>query len=107
MWFSVLSTPDVNGSSGPAEYLEAQINVSWKVKCNEDEVPRSNRERLEKLKTLAVPFEHRLRTAFESISEDTEVVEVKLQDWPDVRWPTGSGKAMLIGDAAHAMTMCK
>jgi 2-polyprenyl-6-methoxyphenol hydroxylase-like FAD-dependent oxidoreductase len=108
MWFSILSTPTVNNSDGScAHYYEGQLMLSWKVAgddiSGETEVPQNNDERLAKMKTLAQTFEPRLRSLIESIPSDTQVIEIKIQDWPSVSWP--SGKVTLIGDAAHAMTM--
>jgi 2-polyprenyl-6-methoxyphenol hydroxylase-like FAD-dependent oxidoreductase len=105
-WFSVLSTPEVNGSLGGEEFYEGQVMLSWKVKGDDDEVPASSKERLAKMKSRALPFETRLRTVIEEIPEDTEVIEIKIKDWPNVQWPNHGGKTTLIGDAAHAMTMC-
>ncbi|KAI9746357.1 MAG: hypothetical protein M1818_000069 [Claussenomyces sp. TS43310] len=105
LWFSVLSTPEVNGSSGPDEYYEGQINMSWIVKSPEDEIPLSNGDKLAKMKSMAQPFEARLQRVIEDIPDDTEVVEIKLRDWPTLEWPIYDGKITLVGDAAHAMTM--
>ncbi len=109
MWFSILSTPGVNGSAGGEEYFEGQINLSWRVDSDDDEngVPKSNKERLEKMKVLAKPFEERLRTVIANVPNGTEIIEIKLQDWSAVEWPNLNGKVTLIGDAGHAMTMCK
>lgn len=107
IYYSVLSVPEVNGLYGADEFYQAQICLSWSVKCCNDEIPVSNKGRLAKLKAMARPFESRLRTVIEHIPDGTEVIEIKLQDWPLVQWPNLSGKVSLIGDAAHAMTMCK
>jgi 2-polyprenyl-6-methoxyphenol hydroxylase-like FAD-dependent oxidoreductase len=107
LWYSTLSTPEVNGSIGKDEYYEGQLNMSWVVKSPGDEVPNTNAEKIVKMKEMASNFEERLRKAVEEIPDDTEVLEIKLQDWPTLNWPTHNGKITLLGDAAHAMTMCK
>lgn len=107
MWFSTLSTPEVNGSAGEDEYYEGQLNLSWRVKGPEDEVPEGNRERVAKMKKMTEGFEPRLKKAIDEIPNDSEVLEIKLQDWPTLDWPTHDGRITLLGDAAHAMTMCK
>ena len=107
LWFSTLDTPEVNGSKGVNEYYSAQLNISWPVLTPEDEVPPTNDEKLAKIKTLADVFETKLKTAVQNIPNGTEVLEVKLADWPCLEWPNSEGKVTLIGDAAHAMTMCK
>ena len=107
MWYSTLSTPEVNGShgTGAGVYYEAQINLSWMLTGPEDEVPPTQAARLAKLKTLAQPFEARLRQAIDDIPDDTEVLEIQLQDWPPLRWNNRASTVTLAGDAAHAMTM--
>ncbi|KAF2488549.1 monooxygenase-like protein [Lophium mytilinum] len=105
LWFSMLSTPEVNGSSGDGEYYEGQLNMSWLVKTAEDEVPTTARERMVKMKQMAQPFEKRLKKVVDDIPDDTEVLEIKLQDWPTRKWDNRSGTVTLVGDAAHAMTM--
>jgi hypothetical protein len=41
----------------------------------------------------------------QNIPEGAEILEITLADWPCLKWPF-DGKVTLIGDAAHAMTMC-
>jgi 2-polyprenyl-6-methoxyphenol hydroxylase-like FAD-dependent oxidoreductase len=106
LWFSILSTPEVNGSAGENEYYEGQLNMSWIVRSSTDEVPSTNKERIAKMKAMSEGFEKRLKTAVDDISDDTEVLEIKLQDWPTLSWPSHNGRVTLVGDAAHAMTMC-
>jgi 2-polyprenyl-6-methoxyphenol hydroxylase-like FAD-dependent oxidoreductase len=108
MWFSVISVPETNGTMGTESPVwEGQVNISWRVRDGESgEPPVRNEERLALMKRLARPFEERLRTLVEGLSEENIVAEIKLQDWPTVEWPN-YGKVTLIGDAAHAMTMCK
>jgi 2-polyprenyl-6-methoxyphenol hydroxylase-like FAD-dependent oxidoreductase len=107
LWYSTLSTPEVNGSTGEDEFYEGQLNMSWIVKSPADEVPISNAEKISKMKEMAKSFEASLRKAVNDIPEDSEVLEIKLQDWPTLEWPTHNGRVTLVGDAAHAMTMCK
>jgi hypothetical protein len=59
------------------------------------------------MKDLANVFEPRLKTAIQSIPEGSEILEIKLADWPCLEWPNFGGKVTLVGDASHAMTMCK
>jgi 2-polyprenyl-6-methoxyphenol hydroxylase-like FAD-dependent oxidoreductase len=105
LWFATLDTPEVNGSRGDDEYYSAQLNISWPVRNQADEVPATNAEKLQKMKDLAHDFEPRLKKAVQNIPEGTEILEIKLADWPCLKWPF-DGKVTLIGDAAHAMTMC-
>ncbi|CZR70074.1 related to monooxygenase [Phialocephala subalpina] len=105
LWYSTLSTPEVNGSSGEGEYYEGQLNISWMVKSESDEVPVGNKERVLKMRELARGFEKRLLKLVMDIPEDEKVLEIKLQDWPTLEWPSNGGLVTLVGDAAHAMTM--
>jgi 2-polyprenyl-6-methoxyphenol hydroxylase-like FAD-dependent oxidoreductase len=107
LWFSTLDTPEVNGSRGSEEYYSAQLNVSWRVRNSEDEVPPSNEGKLAKMKKLAEVFESRLKAAVQNIPDGTDILEIKMADWPCLEWPNSGGKVTLVGDAAHAMTMCK
>ncbi|KAJ7795233.1 hypothetical protein B0H14DRAFT_3114738 [Mycena olivaceomarginata] len=103
MWFSILSTPEVNcsGDGGGKPYYEGQINVSWLAKGHEDVVPAENEKRLTLMKEAA-----RAGTGFHKTDpRGTRVVEVKLADWPTKRWAPCDGRITLVGDAAHAMTM--
>jgi 2-polyprenyl-6-methoxyphenol hydroxylase-like FAD-dependent oxidoreductase len=107
MWFSIISVPETNGSVRTDKSVyEGQVNLSWRFGVGAEEPPAENEERLKLMKKLARPFEERLRTLVENLSEDNIVAEIRLQDWPSVEWPN-HGRATLIGDAAHAMTMCK
>ncbi|KAJ6588010.1 FAD binding domain-containing protein [Mycena capillaripes] len=110
MWFSILSTPEVNcsGDGGGKPYYEGQINVSWLAKGEEDVVPAGNEKRLTRMKEAAragTGFHRTLRDTIEAIPEGTRVVEVKLADWPTKQWAPCDGRITLVGDAAHAMTM--
>lgn len=107
LWYSLLDTPEVNGSSGDGAYYACQLNISWPVHTPEDEIPATNKERVAKMKQLAKPFHGELGTAFSYIPDDMEITEIKLRDWRHLEWPSNQGRTTLIGDAAHAMVMCK
>ncbi|KAI1422614.1 hypothetical protein F5Y12DRAFT_761973 [Xylaria sp. FL1777] len=100
MWFSVLSTPETNGTA----LFEAQINLSWILRGPEDEVPAAESDRLARLKEMARGFHPVLRGAVEDIPDGTPVQEIRIADWPTAEW-RGDGLVTLLGDAAHAMTM--
>ncbi|KAI1743341.1 FAD/NAD(P)-binding domain-containing protein [Xylaria scruposa] len=108
MWFSVLSTPEANGSIGSAQpYYEAQINLSWLFKGPEDEVPPTDSERLARMKEMVrrgSGFHEVLRRVVDSVPDGTPVREIKLADWPTLNWECND-LVTLLGDAAHPMTM--
>lgn len=104
LWVSMLDVPDTNGTLGTGqEHYRVQINLSWKVLDDSDEIHNTNAERLHQMRTKAEGFHKTLRTAIESIPEGTEVVPIKLADWLPQPWM--NDRVTLIGDAAHAMTM--
>ncbi|KAJ5724889.1 FAD binding domain-containing protein [Penicillium malachiteum] len=109
MWYSILSTPQVNSSFGANNpHYEAQLNVSWLVKGSNDDVPETNFDRLANIKYLArmgTGFEKTLRETIEDIPDGTEVFEITLADWPTIPWHGFDGRVTLLGDAAHPMTM--
>lgn len=106
LWYSTLSTPETNGSRGNAEeYYEGQLMLSWMYKSANDEVPPTDSERVKKLKAMAEGFEPRLLRAVQDIPPDARVLEIKLQDWPPRPYNSVNGHVIIIGDAAHAMTM--
>ncbi|CUS12216.1 unnamed protein product [Tuber aestivum] len=103
-WFSILDTPATNADGG--DYYTAQLLMSWRlIDPVKDEVAPDNTERLENMKRRASRFAEPLRSAILDIPLDTEVVEIKLGDWPCLGWDNLGGRITLAGDAAHAMTM--
>ncbi|GAP85393.2 putative fad-binding domain-containing protein [Rosellinia necatrix] len=106
LWFSVLSTPETNGTAGSARpHYEAQINLSWPAAAGpEGEVPRTDPERLARMRGAARGFHEVLRRAIERVPDGTVVREIKIADWPPVEWQAG-GLVTMLGDAAHPMTM--
>jgi 2-polyprenyl-6-methoxyphenol hydroxylase-like FAD-dependent oxidoreductase len=107
LWYSILETPASTWTDryGEPKYL-AQINISWRVKGLEDEVPQSDLMRLEEMKRRAQGFAPMLKRLIDEIPNETPVVEVKLCDWECLDWDNVGGSITLAGDAAHAMTMC-
>jgi 2-polyprenyl-6-methoxyphenol hydroxylase-like FAD-dependent oxidoreductase len=107
-WFSILSTPEVNGSLGTDdEYYQGQVNISWMIKDGQGAIPEDQKEKVKFMKHLAEPFHETLRKVINSIPDDALILEVKLADWPTQEWDNHDGRITLVGDAAHAMTMCE
>lgn len=106
LWVSMLETPQVNGTTRTDnERYRLQINISWPVKTADDEVKPTASERLAEMKRRAQEFNPTLRDAVHAIPEGSDVLEIVLQDWPCLEWDNHGGRATLVGDAAHAMTM--
>jgi 2-polyprenyl-6-methoxyphenol hydroxylase-like FAD-dependent oxidoreductase len=99
----VLDTPQTSGNGN----YTVQIALSWD-KCNRDqEPPAENSARVAMVKQLMDSFASPLKDIIHSIPDDTFAMTTKLGDWTDMRWDNRSGRVTLVGDAAHAMTMCK
>ncbi|KAL4758314.1 FAD-dependent oxidoreductase [Aspergillus foveolatus] len=101
LWFSILESP-ANNANG---LWRVQINLSWPVKTADDEVPKTNKERLTLMKKRAAGFVPFLYETVQRIPDGTPVVEVSLADWECLPWDNRDGKVTLASDAAHAMVM--
>ncbi|KAF9895170.1 hypothetical protein FE257_000072 [Aspergillus nanangensis] len=108
IFFSMLSTPAINGSLGTKdEYYEGQFNMSWLIERN-GPLPTSPKEHLACVKAAAVSgtgMFPALKQAILDIPDDTATVGIDLGDWPTQTWHREGGKVALVGDAAHTMTM--
>lgn len=102
LWFSTIDTPQTNATGG--DYYTIQLIISWRPAPGE-EAPRNSAERLKKMKQQAAEFAEPFRSAIMAVPEGTEVTDVRLADWPCLEWDNLRGRATLVGDAAHAMTM--
>ncbi|KAK4200779.1 FAD binding domain-containing protein, partial [Triangularia verruculosa] len=109
MFYSTLSSPNVNSSSGTNNpYYEAQLEVSWISKDPDDMVPCPDTERVPRIKSMAAEgtgFYENLRDIINKIPDDAHGSSVVLQDWPTEAWDGFGGRVTLLGDAAHPMTM--
>lgn len=65
-------------------------------------------ERVRLMKRLVEGWAEPFRECVMSIPESTDVKAITLEDWVPKRgmWGNLEGRATLVGDAAHAMTMC-
>jgi 2-polyprenyl-6-methoxyphenol hydroxylase-like FAD-dependent oxidoreductase len=108
MFWCLVSTPESNSSTGsPNPYFEAQICVSWVPEDGEPDVPDSKAGKVQLMQKLCHNMGGPVVAMVNSIPEDSEPIEVKLQDWPCLDWDNYEGRVTLAGDSAHAMTMCK
>lgn len=113
LFFSTISTPEVNGSIHTEKpYYEAQLNLSSladassnsnKANIRADELVRTFKEAA----TEGTGFFKELKDILLSLPDDTGALDIKVQDWISKPWPSHGGRIVLLGDAAHAMTMCK
>ena len=117
-YFSFLDTPSSNDRADKDSY-DCQILVSWPYRPGFRghsmplDVPAGSVERVLLMKDLANGWSEPFRDIFQAIPEETEAKTVSLEDWnpSQVNWSDMStetgGKVVLVGDAAHAMVMCK
>lgn len=62
------------------------------------------------MRSMAEGWAEPFKEIVQSIPDGTEAKPITLEDWPTPpkgSWVNLNGKATLVGDAAHAMTMCK
>ncbi|OBA22379.1 FAD/NAD(P)-binding domain-containing protein [Metschnikowia bicuspidata var. bicuspidata NRRL YB-4993] len=102
-WFSMLSTPDYTLEE---DGYFAQVNLSWKIRGQSDEPFGSATEKADAMLAHARGLHPQLHQLVARAAKSPEnLVEIKLADWPEVRWDTHQGSVVLLGDVAHAMTM--
>jgi hypothetical protein len=92
-----------------------QVLTSWPYragfwgKLEPSDVPEGNVQRLAWMKTITSGWAEPFRGLVQDIPEDAQPKVINLEDWPPRKglWDNRGGRVTLIGDAAHAMTMCK
>jgi hypothetical protein len=112
LWFSFISVPRSNDKN---KEVVCQIMVSWPYEAGflgrsePTEVPDGNEARLLWMRTLAQGWAEPFREIVQDIPAGTEAKAITMEDWPPERgrWDNCNGKVALVGDAAHAMTMCQ
>ncbi len=116
MYYSFLDTPSNN--TRPTEQkdtYECQIILSYPFrkgfKGSEEptEVPAEAPKKVVLMKSLAEGWAEPFRECVMSIPADTDVKTIRLEDWVPRKnmWDNRQGRVTLVGDAAHAMTMCR
>jgi 2-polyprenyl-6-methoxyphenol hydroxylase-like FAD-dependent oxidoreductase len=110
-FFGIQETPAINERGN----FRCQVNVSWRYRQgflerdHPTEVPDGQKARLALIQEIASHWTSPFQDVVRSIPTDTPLQEIKLEDWlpssGDGAWENLHGRATLIGDAAHAMTM--
>ena len=115
MWFSFLDTPSNNSRSGNPDTFECQVMVGWPYRkdfLGRDEpldVPPAGKERLALMKRIAEGWAEPFRECLMRIHDGTVVQAIRLEDFVPTHgmWDNMQGRVTMVGDAAHAMTMCR
>lgn len=115
MWFSFLDTPSNNSRHDDPNTYECQILVSWpyregfKGREKPLDVPATGSERLALMKGLASGWAEPFRECVLAIPDGTHVQAIRLEDFVPRQgmWDNRQGRCTMVGDAAHAMTMCR
>jgi 2-polyprenyl-6-methoxyphenol hydroxylase-like FAD-dependent oxidoreductase len=92
-----------NTGNDSGNYI-CQVIISW-AESKDISIPESNAERIALIKHITSDWAGHLRTLIEVIPEDAEATAIHLADW----FPTTNRedeRVVLMGDAAHTMTMC-
>lgn len=113
MLFAIQDTPQNNERENKDSYL-CQVVVSWPFRSGflgrsePTDVPEDISERLPLMKKISENWALPYRDVIRQIPSDSSIQSVTLQDWFPVKgaWDNLSGRAALVGDAAHPMTMC-
>lgn len=103
---AVLDTPNNFDESSKDRY-HVQIIVSWADE-KEIAVPKDNADRIALMKTLTDNWAEPFRSLVKKLPEDTEARSIRIEDW--IFSPSRTHihpRAVLMGDSAHTMTMCK
>ncbi|KAM0816018.1 putative FAD-binding domain-containing protein [Seiridium cardinale] len=104
LWYSVqecFTEPDGRLS------FDCLVIISWIMKDPvSDAIPKTNPERIAKMKERAKEFAEPLRSIVMDIPDDMDyTTPLRLGDFPCRDWDNRNGQVTLAGDAAHAMTM--
>lgn len=112
MFFAVQDTPNYNDRVDQDTYA-CQLIVSWPYRAgflgrnDPIEIPSGQEERLALMKEISKSWASPFRDAIYAVPDNTHIQAVNLESWkPEPgAWDNLNGRATLIGDAAHCMTM--
>lgn len=113
MFFGIQDTRHDNKRSKELDTCRCQVIVSWPYRkgfLGENDpiaIPQTEQEKLSLMRKIADTWTGPFRDAVHSIQEDTSLLAINLEDYLPSRgfWDNLGGRATLLGDAAHAMTM--
>ena len=115
LWFSFLDTPTKDEREKDEGHWECQLSISYPYRNGfwgmeqPMEVPETNEERVKLMKEFAKGWAEPFRSLIIGIPSETEVKDLPIADFlPKVgMWDNADGRVTMVGDAAHAMTICE
>ncbi|OAA79365.1 FAD binding domain-containing protein [Akanthomyces lecanii RCEF 1005] len=109
-YFSILDAPG-NTKESTDNYL-LQICISWLEQAagfrGQEEptaIPETNEGRVELFRSIGASWAEPFRSIAMKVCDDDEVKGLKLMDWVPPEDLRSSGRAVLMGDSLHVMTM--
>ena len=114
-WFSFLETPSKVEREISKGKWECQLSISYPYhpgfwgREEPIEVPETNEERVTLMKMFAEDWAEPFRGLVMGIPDGTEVKALPIEDFiPKAgMWDYADGRVTMVGDAAHAMTICE
>lgn len=111
-WFSFIHLPRPTDGIPDAE---CQLTFSWPYEKGflgreePTDMPATNAERHAWMRQLADGWAEPFREMIYDLPEGTELREIGVEDWRPEKgaWDNHNGRVTLVGDAAHAMTICE
>jgi hypothetical protein len=111
VFISILDAPG-NHEDGSHPYV-LQMCVSWPYRAGffgrdaPIEIPETVREQIQLIHEFAGTFAEPWRSLALGVNVDADVKGLKIQDLPPPMGLQTTGRVVLMGDALHAMAMCK
>jgi len=99
-----LETP-AHAEASSDDYF-CQVVMSW-PESKGIQMPAGNAERIALMKSLSTDWAEPFRSLVQNLPDDAEVISINMEDWHPEANTHGRGRVLLMGDAAHTMTMCE
>lgn len=101
-----MDTPS-NFEDSSKDRYHCQIIVSW-ADSKGIPVPDANTERIALMKSMTESWSEPFRSLVQKLPDDVEVRSIRIEDWMfQLGREHPHPRAVLVGDSAHTMTMCK
>lgn len=107
----MLDSPGNNEQS--TDKYSCQLCISWPYRdgffdsSSPIELPETNAARHQLVQAFAKTWEDPFSALVQMIPKDTDIKPMELSDFPPPKGLRSGSRAVLMGDAYHAMAMCK